>query len=133
MQGKKELTVRERRKIYEDAICVIKQTQKMEDVSAKAAGSRAMRNLMEKQIDRCASIITTTLGYNEATKRNEDGTVTQILVPVDGDASYIVDKKKFDETIIPRLPNDKDLRESLWKALVKRDKKAKERIDIYAV
>ena len=129
MRDTKELTVRERRKIYEDSICVIKQTQKMNDVSPVAASGRAMRNLMEKQIDRCSSIICTVLGYNEATKTNDDGTITKILVPSDGDASYVIDRERFDSKIVPNLPNDKDLRESLWKALVKRDKRAKERLD----
>jgi hypothetical protein len=129
MQERKELTVRERRKIYEDTICVIKQTQKMGDISPKAASGRAIRGLIDKQIDRCTSIICTVLGYNEATRSNEDGTITKVLVPTDEDASYVIDRERFDRIIVPNLPNDRDLRESLWKALIKRDKKAKARLD----
>ena len=117
MRKKNELTIRERRKIYEDSICVIKQTQKMCDTSPAAASGRAMRNLMEKQIDKCSSIIFTVLGYHEATKNNDDGTISNILVPSDDDPSYIIDKKRFDKNIVPNLPKDKDLRESLCRRL----------------
>lgn len=126
MALKKELGLRERRKIYEDAINVVAQTKKM--VDDKSQPSRAMKNLVDKQFDRCSSILATVLGCHERTIVNPDETRNIMLMPEDDDNLYSIEKSKFDE-IVQQLPDNKDLRESLWKTFVKRDQKAKAKLD----
>jgi hypothetical protein len=128
---KKELTIRERRKIYEDAIYVVAQTQKMSDKSQEAAKSRAMRGLIEKQLDRCSSIIYTVLGYHEVAQADDNGVKKAVLMHNTENSAPTIERKRFDGTIIPNLPKDKQLKETLWKALVKGDKAAKERLNAF--
>lgn len=122
---KKELGLRERRRIYEDTICIVAQNQKM--AASPAATTRTMKNLMSKQTDKCVSVLATVLGQREMPVETNDEKVI-MLVPNDDDKDYIIEKKKFEE-IVQQLPNNKELRESLWKAYAKRDKRAKEKLD----
>ena len=118
---KRELTLRERRRIYEDAICIVAQANKMsaDEVMSK---ERAIRNLIDKQLDRCMSILMTTLNYHEAVEE-ANGIKRVMLYPEDNDSNYAIEKSKF-ESLLRQLPDNKELRESLWKSFVKRDKKA---------
>ena len=125
---KKDLTLRERRKIYEDTIYVIAQTQKIGNASPTALKERAIRNMIEKQMDRCVSILTTVLGYNETVSVDASGAKKRILVPEDRDSNYTIEKSKF-EDVVQRLPENKELREALWKSFVKRDQKATEKFN----
>ena len=127
---KKELTLRERRKIYEDTIYVVSQTQKISTVSRGIQNDRTVQNMIEKQTDRCVSILTTVLGYHETVVVGDDNTKTTMLMPTDDDSAYAIEKKKFEE-IVQLLPNNKELKESLWKAFVKRDKKATDKFNTW--
>jgi hypothetical protein len=118
---KKELGLRERRKIYEDTICVVAQNQKIG--ASSVSKERAMRNMIEKQTAKCVSILSTVLGYHEKTVEMEDGVKTIMLIPGDEAHDYALEKSKF-EDLVQLLPNNKELREALWKTCIKRDKKA---------
>jgi hypothetical protein len=125
---KKELGIRERRKVYEDAICVVAQSQKLGASSPTAMKERSVKNLIEKQNNRCVSILATVLGYRETSVMQDDGTKLTMLVPNDGDESCAIEKKKFEE-IVQELPNNKELKEALWKAFVQRDQKSTEKFN----
>lgn len=128
---KKELTMRERRKIYEDTICIVAQTHKMVAASPTALKERVVKNMIDKQTDRCVAILTTVLGYHEAVTIDDDGVKHTMLMPEDLDSNYSIEKKKFEE-IVQKLPENKELREAMWKSFVKRDQKAKEKFDSFA-
>ena len=117
---KKELGLRERRRIYEDAIAVVAQNQKMAE--SAAAKERVVKNMIEKQRTKCTAILATTLGYYE-TVVEIDGEKVTMLTTIDDNNDYAIEKKKFDE-LVQKLPGDKELREAIWKACVKRDQKA---------
>jgi hypothetical protein len=117
--AKRELGIRERRRIYEDTICIVAQNQKM---TATASRERVMKNAIEKQNSRCVSILATVLGNHETTVESEEMKMVMI-VPDDDNQELMIEKKKFEE-IVQQLPNNKELRETLWKAHAKRDKKA---------
>ena len=125
---KKELGLRARRRIYEDTICLVAQTQKMSSSTASATRGRAVDNLIEKQTDRCVSILMTVLGYHETVSVSADGIKKIVLLPEDNDEKYAIEKSKF-EDVIQKLPTNKELKEALWKAFIKRDKKATEKLD----
>lgn len=125
---KKELGIRERRRIYEDAICIVAQTNKLANSSPDAMAVRSVKNMVDKQISRCTSILTTVLGCHEATITNEREEKIVMIVPMDDSAEYSIAKSKF-EDVVRRLPEDKELKESMWKAYIKRDKKAKDKFD----
>ena len=125
---KKELGIRERRKIYEDAICVVSQSQKLGTANQTTMKDRSVQNLIDKQMNRCTSILATVLGYNETTISHNNGTKSIMMIPADGEENVVIEKKKFEE-IVQKLPNDKELKETLWKALTKRDQKATEKLN----
>ena len=114
--------IRERRKVYEDAIAIVGQAQKMQQ-KIPAALARTCSTTSNHQIARCASIIETSLGYHETVVENADGTRTAMLYPEDNNAAYAISKEKFD-AIVHQLPNNKDLKESMWKHRIKREAKA---------
>ena len=126
---KKELTVRERRKIYEDTIYVVAQAQKIGAKSPVASKERAVQNLIEKQTSRCVTILTTVLGYHESILADENGTKRTMLLPEDNNPEYAIEKSKFEEVVL-RLPENKELREALWRSFVKRDKASTEKLNV---
>lgn len=126
---KRELGLRERRKIYEDTIYVVAQTQKIGSVSSVVLKERAVKNMVSNQTDRCVSILATVLGYHETVLTEADGTKKTFLLPEDNDMDYAIEKEKF-ENVVQRLPANKELKEALWKSFVKRDKKAIEKLEI---
>jgi hypothetical protein len=129
---KKDLTLRERRKIYEDAICVVSQTQKIKSSSKALLNERFVKNVTDRQFDHCVSIIAATLGYHETPRINEDGTKQIMLLPEDDNAEYGIYKDKFCE-IIQDIPSNRALKEALWKTFIKRDKKAKTKLDAFII
>lgn len=118
---RKELTLRERRRIYEDTICIVAQTNKIGS-DTNAIKERSIRNMIDKQLNRCTSILITVLNYHEAVEES-DGVRKVMLLPEDNEPKYSIEKSKFEE-LVRQLPENKDLRESLWSSFVKRDKKA---------
>ena len=114
--------IRERRRVYEDAIAIIGQAQKMQQ-KVPANLARVCASTTNQQLARCASIIETSLGYHETMVENKDGTRTAMLYPEDNNADYAITKEKFD-LLIQQLPNNKDLKESMWKHMIKREAKA---------
>lgn len=118
----KILGMRERRRIYEDAICIVSQVDKMQETYPENA-KKVMLRMMKKQLTKAMEIIVTTLGYHENTTRDTEGCPHTIFLPEDDDASYGIEKEKM-EKILVQLPKNKELKESLWKSCVKRDKKA---------
>lgn len=127
--GKTELGLRERRRIYEDAICIVAQTNKIANASPNAMNVRSVKNMVDKQLDRCTSILTTVLGCREVTVANENEEKVVMIAPMDDAPDLAIAKSKFEE-VVRRLPEDKELKESLWKTYVKRDKKAKAKLDL---
>lgn len=127
---KKELTLRERRKIYEDAVFIVAQTQKINDATPTAVRERAVQNMVDQQTNHCVSIIITVLGYHEIAVVSDDGLKKTMLLPEDNDELYTIEKGKFEE-IVQILPKNKELREALWKTFIKRDKKAKAKFDSF--
>jgi len=79
------------------------------------------------QMERCASILITVLGYHEVSALANDGNKVAVLCPDDNDRVYSIEKTKF-ESIVPLLPKNKELKESLWKSFVKRDRRAIEKL-----
>lgn len=119
---KKELSLRERRKIYEDTITVVAQTQKLTETSN---GDRVVQNVIKKQYERCSNILATVLGYHESYV-DDDGKKCTMLLPDDNDEKYAIEKEQFNE-LVKTLPQNKLMKECLWKSFVKRDKKSVEK------
>lgn len=120
----KRLGLRERRKIYEDAINVVAQAQKAYEAISGARQEKTIRTFTEKQITKCTSIIAATLGYDETVSEN-GGVKTHVYVLDDENYNCAIEKEEL-ENIVKRLPGDKQLRESLWKMTVKKDGKSRE-------
>jgi hypothetical protein len=118
----KGFTIRERRKIYEDAVCLLQQTDRIRDATKEIKKERALCNLLNNQTDRCASILITSLGYVESI--HHDGThARKVLVPIDGDMRHLIDKDAFVRTI-KVIHKDKSIKDLVWKAMAKRDPKS---------
>lgn len=117
---KKELSVRERRKIFEDTICIVAKTQKL---SASGREDRALASLVRGQIDKCTNIIATSLGYRESVIENDDGIKNKVYTSIIGQSEQTISKDLF-TALVQRLPKEKALKETMWKAAVKNDKKA---------
>jgi hypothetical protein len=115
--------IRERRKIYEDAIYLLKQTEKTRSATMAIQQERAVQNLLKGQLDRCYSILITALGYVEKTRCDNVGNKEIVLLPLDGDQTASIKKNTF-EKILSILPQDKQIKDLVWKAMVKRDKHA---------
>lgn len=118
---KKGLGIRDRRRIYDDAVSIINQVEKMQS-KTKEEEMRIMEKLFHKQRAKALEIITVTLGYHEVTS----DTVT-MLVPEDGNAEYSINKNSL-EKVLRDLPKNKELKESLWKSCIKRDTKSTTRL-----
>lgn len=118
---KKGLGIRDRRRIYDDAVSIINQVEKMQ-AKTKEEEMRIMEKLFHKQRTKALEIITVTLGYHEVTS----DTVT-MLVPEDGNAEYSINKNSL-EKVLRDLPKNKELKESLWKSCIKRDTKSTTRL-----
>ena len=117
----RRVSLSKRRRIYEDAIYIVAQAKQIGSDHV-ALNERTIRNMLDKQMNRCMSIIISVLNYHE---KNEsiDGAKRVMLYPEDNDPSYAIEKSKF-EALIKQLPENKELREALWNSFVKRDKKA---------
>lgn len=116
---KKELSVRERRKIFEDTICIVAKTQKL---STSGREDRALASLVRGQIDKCTNIIATSLGYRESVIES-DGIKNKVYTSIIGQSEQTISKDLF-TALVQRLPKEKALKETMWKAAVKNDKKA---------
>lgn len=118
---KKALGIRDRRRIYDDAVSIINQVERMQE-KTKEEEMKVMEKLFNKQRSKALEIITVTLGYHEVTSDN-----VTILVPEDGNADYSINKNSL-EKVIRDLPKNKELKESLWKSCIKRDTKSTTRL-----
>lgn len=120
----KDLTLRERRKIYEDAICIVKQAQKINDASVGTPKERSLQLFIEDQYAHCSSIIASLLGCDASASDNSGATQA---VRLGCCSTLMLSRQQFD-ALVQRLPNDKTLKEALWKLCIKNDSKAIDQI-----
>lgn len=116
------LTLKDRRKIYENAISVIIQANKIKEKFPVIEKNKSGALLIDNQLDGCAEMIATTLGLEETTVRSEDGT-THVIVSLLGDE--LVFKKSDFQDVVIRVSKDKAFKEALWKRCIKRDNRSK--------
>ena len=121
--AKKEIGLRERRKIYEDAISIISRSQKF-----RHNEDRFAKDLIAKQINKSTSIIATTLGYSEEII-NIDGQKETVWM-IDHDESTKLTKDQMSK-IATQLPTNKELKNSFWKMAIYSDKSAMSAINTF--
>ena len=126
IKQKNELGIRERRRIFEEAIYIVAQIQRVDSIAKGSTQAKSIQSSSNKQFNSCVSVLSTVLGYHEIAHECQDGTKTQMLVTNDENEEYTVDKKKF-EDIVRQMPNSKEVKDAVWKSLVKRDKKYSDR------
>lgn len=121
--AKKEIGLRERRKIYEDAIGIVLRSQKY-----RHNNDRFAKNLVDAQIAKCVSIIATTLGYSEEIIE-ADGKKETVWM-INRDESTKLTKEQMN-SIVAQLPNNRELKNDLWKSAIKGDSESSNRINVF--
>ena len=125
MAIKNELSLKERRKIFEETVGMIQSIQKIEDVNmSNDVCNRKIKNLSNKQRSRCHNILLATLCCEEHTIVEGE---TTVVVIVNKTTDMVVNRDKF-ITLMNSLPGNKTLKEDVWKALVRGNKKAIEAV-----
>ena len=125
MAIKKELSLKERRKIFEETVGMIQSIQKIENINvSNDVCNRKIKNLSNKQLSRCHTILAATLCCEEQTIVEGE---TKSSVVVNNTTDMIIKREKFN-ALMNSLPGNKTLKENVWKALVRGNKKAIEAI-----
>lgn len=99
---KNTITNKDRRRIYEDAISVVNNAQKMAEMAG--GKNRALDRNIKAQIDSADSILYADLNYAG------------------------IDRAVFRNKVVPNLPKNRELRETLWKAAINDDDAAREKL-----
>lgn len=121
----KELSLKERRKIFEESVGMIQSIQKIDDINlSNEVCNRKVKNLSNKQLSRCHAILAAALCCEEQSIIEGEVNVAVIVNKTTG---MEMKRDRFD-ALMNNLPGNKTLKENVWKALVRGNKKAVEAI-----
>lgn len=121
MAIRKELSLKERRKIFEESVGMIQSIKKIDDINlSNDVCNRKVKNLSNKQLSRCHAILTAALCCEEQSVVEGE---TKVVVIVNKTTGMEIKRDKF-ESLMNALPGNKTLKEDVWKALVRGNKKA---------
>jgi hypothetical protein len=94
--------------------------------SSALGQNAAIKSAAMAQKTRCLSIISTALGCHESTRVGQNGNIYNVIQSSD---KQIVIRKEVFVDIVNCLPQNKQLKESLWKAFTKMDPKSIQTIE----
>lgn len=129
MDNKKEIFLsyglRQRRKIYESAINLVGQTRKIQDANWLME-QPMLKKMMKAQKEECVEIIQNVLGYTPVVR--VDNNVKHTVLVSEGE-KFELENDQF-LVLIDKLPTDKNVKETLWKASVKGKAAAIEKLNM---
>lgn len=107
--------------MFDEAVGLIVSQSKTKDRRPDIFQEREIRNFEESNIQSCSTIIMSALGCTEQSK-DMDG-VNEVIVISEDDQDFLIRKSQF-RALIERIPKNKEIKNNLWKAFVKKNKKS---------
>ena len=123
------ITLRERRRIYDETVSIINQNQKMAEMEI-AKKDRSLKSIASRTLKHSSTVLMLALGYHEEYRVDESGEENCMLLNDQQNAETSIKKEDFD-TLILKLHESKELKTLLWKCCIKQDKKARKKLNTY--
>lgn len=121
LKGENMTSLRQRRRVFDEAVGLIVSQSNTKDRRPDIFQEREIRNFEESNIQSCSTIIMSALGCTEQSK-DMDG-VNEVIVISEDDQDFLIRKSQF-RALIERIPKNKEIKNNLWKAFVKKNKKS---------